>query len=76
MQIFVKTLGGKIIMLDVKASDSIENVKDQIQNKIGIKIDHQKLVIAGKLLENDKILSDYNISNESILHLGVSLRQS
>lgn len=63
----VELPSGKTIALDVESGDSIDNIKQKVQNAAGVSVTEQYLYYGGKFLNNGRTLADYNIQKESTL---------
>ena len=74
IQIFVKSINGKSRTLNVSPDDTIATIKQQINEKEGISAEEQRLIFAGKNLDDEKTLKDYNIGAESTIHLVLRVR--
>ena len=74
MRLQVKTLTGKEIEIDIEPTDTIERIKERVEEKEGIPPVQQRLIFAGKQMNDDKTAKEYNIEGGSVLHLGLALR--
>lgn len=74
MQLLVKTLTGKTITVDVNEDDTVETLKQRINEKEGIPVDQQRLIFGGKQIESERTLSDYGVTNGATMHLVLRLR--
>jgi ubiquitin C len=73
MQLFVKTLTGKTVSIEVEEGESIEDVKAKIAEKEGIPAEQQRLIFGGQQLQDQKTLQDYDVGDDSTLHLVLRL---
>mmetsp|Transcript_7845 Transcript_7845/g.9339 ORF Transcript_7845/g.9339 Transcript_7845/m.9339 type:complete len:88 (+) Transcript_7845:263-526(+) len=74
MQLMVKTLDGKTVTVDAEEEDTIEDIKNKIMEKEGVPIDQQRLIFGGKQLDSEKTLADYDVQEDSTLHMVLRLR--
>jgi len=74
MQIKIKNLGGKIVDIDIEPTDTIERIKERVEEKEGIPPPQQRLIFGGKAMADDKTAAEYGISAGNTLHLILALR--
>ncbi|KAL7543922.1 hypothetical protein ACHAXR_013301 [Thalassiosira sp. AJA248-18] len=74
MQLFVKTLTGKTVSIEIEEGESIEDVKAKIAEKEGIPPEQQRIIFGGQQLQDGKTVDDYNIGDDATLHLVLRLR--
>ncbi len=74
MQLLIKTLTGKTITVDVNEDDTVETLKQRINEKEGIPVDQQRLIFGGKQISEERTMSDYGVTNGATMHLVLRLR--
>lgn len=73
-KMYIRTLSGKTVNYQLEPIDTVKNLKSKISQKEGINVDQQRLIFSGKQLDDERSLSDYNISNDDTIQLAIRLR--